>query len=367
MKTHILAAAVLTLSSHLAWGQVEIPLSDQASTIGDAYRMFKNRNPVSVGSLIGDPGGPQHWDFSKGPQDLIHSFRIIDPGDTAYENDFPNAVYTEETDRESEGNKGWSFHRNVPGQGRVYYGFYDESQTIGSKKVIFNDNTNDIPELLKFGLKWDRVVKFPSNIDAAGLPVSVSISFDSRAHIDAYGTMDLPELGKVSVLRVNELNRWDTIADILGNETLLDAFYVRNYYWYAKGVGIVARITSDGERMPPAQTFPEAAHFYRLFETSKTVPATDEGSENNVVPPVEDDHSSPVSGLSISVNGGFVLLNWTSQPEGGPYRIEFVDSITGPSWQELATINGESYIEQLGDDRHRFFRVLNQGAEVPEG
>ena len=339
------------------WGQVEISLSDLASRPGDTYRMVSNAGTVSVSSLVGEAGGPQHWDLSGAPPDREHSYRIVAIAETDFQPAFPQASYAIEENRSHDGSQALSFYRNLSGQGRQYFGFYDGGVSIASQQVVFDAPTIDLPTPLRFGDGWNRLVEYPSDLSGGGLdfPVSVSILFDSIAAVDAYGTMALPGIGTVDVLRVNESNRYETIANLFGMPTALDAQFFQSYSWYAPEIGLVAQIVSGAETRAPADPLDRAAHIFRLVASSRFESVTPElePPDTDPVPATTDN----VTGLQVSLSGALTVLEWEVHPNAEKYRVLAADSLRSGAWDVIATVSGEIYVDPSAIRPQRFYQV----------
>lgn len=339
----LFAGAGWLASASLGLGQVEISVSDLAAEPGDSFEMVSNRGSISVAGFVGHAGGPQHWDFSEGPSDLEHTFRIVEISETGMARDFRQATYAEEQTRETEGSRALAFYRNLPGEGRQYFGFFDDSVAQASQQVVFDAPTIDLHLPLRFGDEWRRFVDFPSTVSGFDSPIPLEIKFDSIATVDAYGTMTLPHIGTVDVLRVNESNQYETSADFLGMAIPIENQFFQNYYWYAPKIGLVAEMVSDAATRPPSDPLDRAAHFFRLVGTSK------KGMESPACVSVEN--------LEISAVTGFLSFRWLPDPSATTFQILAADAIDG-EWTEVAQVNSATFALALDGAMYRFYQVV---------
>jgi hypothetical protein len=334
-RTLIFLAA--TLSSLAAHGQVTFSNATLPHEVGDYNRAYLATN-VDVSGVLGNTGGPQHWDFSQ-PQaagEVIQGTDIVPPTDGGNQGLFPKATYAERTRNESTGALNWSYYQIVGGQGREYYGFVDTNSNPDAPVKAFSAPTVDLPGPVQFGLTWTRSVDFT---DFAVI-IDFAVHFTAQAKVDAYGTVSLPGMGDWPALRVNEMHEYDYIDTSFGIANYTN--YFRDYYWLVPGVGKAVEIISPGSNngAPPAN-FTSAATLTRVFETGAVQPA-----------------AQPVSALRIHVQDGQVILDWSAAANATGYRVEFTSPLTGGTWALSAEPFVNTWTEPVGTNAQRFYRVF---------
>lgn len=281
-------------------GQIAVRTTDLPANIGDWRRAYSDTTGSSVVGRIGTSGGPQRWDFSHPPQaaEAILRVDIVGGTDGACSTRASASVYAERTTRESSGCSSWEYYSLEPGRGRWYHGLCDPCGNAAGRGVVFAAPTLELPDC-GYGDAWERVVEWDDNLSTVLGDVAIAIQFTSRARVDAYGTLALPELGEVPALRVSETNTYRTFLKDFGIQ--IDTQYFHNLYWLAPGIGravhIVSKPATDG---PPPPTNPPG-NVLRVF-----------------------DHSlkpRPITNLSIQVVGPKLLLSWDSVGAGVRYVI----------------------------------------------
>jgi hypothetical protein len=349
MKSGLLAAAVL-LPAWFAHGQVTITSSDMFSAVGQYYRVYAGNKSADVTGLLGNPGGPQTWDFStNGPTNLIYRFEYAAPSDSGVGDDFPLAQVAEKQVNELNGTTmAWLFLKQTSGTGRINYGFYSPDSMPSEGQ--FNPPITDFPDPMKYQDSWTIDTTYDSSIGDSTVSVPITIEYTATVSVDAYGTIILPGLGSLECLRINELDKYETLVDLSGSGdmTSYDTEYIRIYYFISPGHGVVATIDSDQTSSAPSASFTSAAQFTRLFDFSRST-AQSPGAVTNLT-------------LKIVADAG-VLLSWSKTLNTVSYRVEYSPNPAGTNaWQELATTTGNSYFDtDTSDSQQRFYRVVSLG------
>ena len=229
---------------------------------------------IVADGLIGEIGGPQRWDFTTGPTGNRFDYEIVSPAESPAGELFAGANFVERLDRQLEEVTGWTYYRLGPA-GRELHGFYDEVANANFPAVVFDQPIVDLPSQMEFLDEWSASGSFPTQLDVAGSTVDMVVTVTINSVVDGFGTVVLPGLGEIEVLRVNELNSQTPIADIGGIPIQLERVYSRTYLWISKDYGIVAQLTSEAGTLIPPPDFPIAGRFIRLVECSAPDPVAD--------------------------------------------------------------------------------------------
>jgi hypothetical protein len=341
-----LIGTIFSISTLPAQEAITITSADMFNEIGLYYRAFMNNpvSPVPVSDLIGEKGGPQLWDFADGPTDTIQRFDYVPVDELSHGQDFPDATFAERKTNEATGESEFLYLEKVP-EGRKVYGFYSENFNPLAPSNVFVPPIVDFPAQINFGDKWSTAVAYTADI--FGIPAI--ISQNSTFEVDAFGIIDLPEVGFGDTLRVNELVEISIEVDLFGEGTFqnISTDFVRNLYWFRPGMGIAAQMNSTQSGSPPADNFNNATAFLRLFETNKEAgPSCEE--------------AQPVSDLSISLGSNSALLKWTKTECAQSYRVESTTTPDGlESWTELGTTSDNFMLDtSIKGNPLRFYRVI---------
>jgi len=323
---------------------------DMFNESGLFYRAYVNETnpnlstPVLVSNLIGEKGGPHLWDFTTGPQDDVLRFDYFDINEVSLGEFFPGATFVERKTVESNGVEEFLFLEQVTGVGRRVYGFF--SGTFEPPNNQFLTPIIDFPDQIKYGDSWSNTITFPSSYLGLQAIINQSVDFE----VDAFGILELPELGFGETLRINSLTVQSTAIDFTGDGTFQDvgSGFFRTYYWLRPGLGIAAQMVSQTSisAIPP-DNFLLANSFSRLFETNKVR---------------QDDlckDPDPVSGLALALNSNIVLIKWNENECANSYRVEYLDGFNFvDTWQELGTTSKTFITDSSIRENQRYYRVI---------
>ena len=368
MKTFLAAFAGISIALP-AFGQVTIRSADMFSQPGQYYRAYLNSHaiipqPIPVRDYLGEPGGPNLWDFTVGPTNEIVRVDYVNPEGTVFGHPFPGVTLAERMTFES-GNRGsqWIFIEQTPLVGRKVFGFY-ESSVFTVSSHVFEPPIVDFPDPMRFGDKWSTTVSWTTG--ALGFDL-IRITQVSEFEVDAYGIIELPNLGFSDALRVNEKVTTtqalptDSVGgggleDEPGNPGGGDGGFTnvgvrisRNLYFFRPGFGLVAEIHSNPSEADPGSSFHQATFFSRMFETDRT-------------PPEACNQPSPVNDLEISLSAGRALLKWSVTECTDYYRVEYSPHGGGAgSWQTLGETQNTFMVDPLaGSAPMRLYRVISR-------
>ena len=378
MKTSAALLLGCFVATTALWGQITIRSSDMFSKVGEYYRTYGNLSPqqtalfgietIPIREQVGESGGPHLWDFTDGPTDEPRRFDYVDPSKTIVGASFPGVTLAERMTLEATGDVKWLLLEQVPLVGRRVFGTFDTD--VDELARIFDQPIVDFPDPMQFGDTWSTSVTFTNTFSILGLTAKLRTTQIAEYEVDAWGEIELPNLGFGQVLRVNVLTQQiDAIeADALGGSTGdpdLDAelgagptftdvqqTYFRSLFFLRKGLGIVAQIISAPSPAPPGENFQEASQFVRMFETNK-------------VPPELCTEPGAVDDLDISYSGGRALLKWGPTDCTDSYRVEYsnLGGIPG-SWKSVGETQGTFLVAPTAAlDPSRIYRVISRKAD----
>ena len=332
----ILLFLICSLLSIKTTAQITFPITDLPQQAGYRYRAYVGAT-VSVSGLLGQPGGPQQWNFSQ-PQtggEVVERMDIVsatDGGNSAF---VPQATYADRLTNESNGEKSWTYYTVNTNQGRLCYGFVDTNSNPDFPVKTFYSPTVDLPASVYFGQTWSRSVTF----NDFAVFIDFVVHFTADASVDAYGTILLPGIGSVPALRVNEVHTYRYQDITLG--ILNYTNYFRDYYWLVPSIGKAVDIISQSSQTgPPVTNFATAGSFLRVFESSTAGP-------------------HPVAGLRIQpLSSLTIILDWQSDTNATGYRVEVAGTLATNGWQTLAEPTSNSWVEAfMPAVSQRFFKV----------
>lgn len=346
-----LAFGSLTLQA-----QITISAGDMFNQVGQYYRAYSNDGDVNVSGLLGTVGGPQAWDFTTGPQDLIYRFDYLTAESAGHGEMFPGAKFAERKTVESTGATAFMYLEQVAAEGRMNYGFFDPEFSSTLPASPFNPAINDFPDTISYQDTWSASTTFDTEIvildpdpeEGGEFAIPARINYSATATADAYGILNQPGIGFGDCLRVNELASYDITVDLLGdgNYQSVDLQYVRNVYFLRKGRGIAVQVTSKQQATPPPDNFATAAAVVRMFETNHA----DGGNEEVFI-----------KDFRISMGKDQALLQWTKASGVASYRVEYTTNLTAPGggWQELRSTTANFVIDDtVKTASMRLYRVI---------
>lgn len=348
--------------------QTTISATDMFNQPGQYYRAYANatnNTSVSVSGMLGSTGGPQLWDFTTGPSEVIYRFDYLAVNNAPHGADFAPAgaqLAEQKTDESNTVSQSWLYFTQDPTKGRMTYGFYDDSFAAGigasQGEEIFSSPINDFPATIQYGSAWSCATSFTNTITfgdpadpTASFTADLVIAYSASDTVDAYGVVNSPGIGFGDCLRVNELVTYDTSADFNDGSGLqhLETDYVRNYYWIRPGRGIVAQVTSQqSSSAPPDNNFLTATAVLRMFETNHK----DAGQTTT---------PTGIQGFKMTLGPSGALLQWTTLASFTHYQVQYTATPAG-GWQNLGAVTTQNYaIDPAGGKAGtpiRFYRVV---------
>ena len=362
MKERLLPIAVAILAAFSARSQITITSADMFNEAGLYDLAYANnyepRSPTTsypVANIMGSAGPSRFWNFISGPTNKVWRFDYLNSAGRPEAAAFPQAKIAERKTVVDSNQLSWLMFEQVPNLGRKVYGFYDEDFSSDTPSNVFNPPIIDFPKQINYGDTWNTSTTIATSIALLDPEIFDSIptqvTFISNFKVDAWGIVDLPGLGLLDALRVNEEQSIAVAVDLDGEGQFqnIETDYARTYYWLSPGHGIVAQLASVQSTTPPDNNFPLATAFVRMFETNKKLSAgcTDPG---------------PVTDLKIKISNGKVLLQWTKTLCAKQYRVEYSNNPSdNRSWKTLGDLTPDEFmLDTTGSqDRMRFYRVVS--------
>jgi hypothetical protein len=328
-----------------AQAQTTITSADMFNQVGQYYMTYANstnNGPVDVSTLLGTASSTaQLWDFTTGPQDVTNRYDYLAATNTPYGADFvavgakvAQQLTTEGTTNALE----WLYFTEDPVKGQLDYGFYNPSFSPVQPESVYTNALQDWPISIHYLDSWlGTTVFYSSNymaLDGVLIGFGVQVTLTSTDTVDAYGLVNLPNLGFMDCLRVNELNEWD-IAYNLGDGSGWGeggTQYSLSYYWLAPGRGIAVEIDSEQySSTPPVDMGGQALSLERMFATNHPLPGTN--------PP------STISGFKITLGSTAALLGWTALTGVSSYTVEYTTNLAGTiTWQSLGSPTASNFM-----------------------
>lgn len=349
MRRFLMMSMLLTVAGSVS-AQVTLTSIDMFYAPNQYYRMYSNTGDVSVSSgIYGNPdtSNPQFWDFTTGPENKILDYDYILPQDSGHDDDFPQATLVEHKVDSSAAGESWMFLDQTFGVGRTNYGFYDEGFSSVMPAGVFNPPILDFPDPMQIGSNWTVTTSFYTQLYSMGAWLNVRIDYNASSVVDAFGIMNLPQLGFANGLRVNELATYDAYVDMFGDGTYyyMSTDYIRTYYFLMEDHGIVSQISSLQMDHDPGNNFTTASIYVRMFETNHPT---------GELPP------EPVTDLQITPGSGMNLLFWSPTAGAAEYRVEYCsDPLFDGTVYTLGTTESDYMLDSaISGVTRRFYRVI---------
>jgi hypothetical protein len=338
--------------------QITITSDDMYNQPGEYYRSYVNqppallqRFPVTVAGKLGESGGPNFWDFTEGPTDEVFRYDYVERATSIVFNDFPEASLAERSYRESKPNDvSWIMLDDVENLGRKVFGFWIINAQFDDPSNRFTLPIIDFPAEINYGDTWTTTAEYQNSL--LGIPAIYNEVQSFEA--DAYGFIELPELGVFECLRINSLKDFSVAIDFNGTATFtnVERQFTRIYYWLVPGKGIAAQIVSEPSGNPVAEQFNLASMFQRTFETNK---------EEKNAGCLE---AAAVTGLDIVHQPNLVRLKWNEADCAQNYRVQFTTSGLGTEdWTDLSPTpyTDTFFIDtNVNKARVKIYRVLSE-------
>lgn len=298
---------------------------------------------ASLPPLLG--GAPlQQWNFgaAEQPDESVLRTDIIAPANGGNSGSFPSAIYAEQDTMEPSTIVGWRYY-GFTGAGRVYYGL-DEPVPDATPQAVFVPPAIDIPASVQFGQTWNRTLYWNTLYYES---ILVSNYCSASAIVDAYGTMDLPQIGAVPAYRVHETHSY-IISEIADPPVPLDMHTDQYYYWLVPNLGVAVEILLLGNNVLYPVDMPYTNTFQRMYFANYF-------TNSGPTPPIPPSIPSFPTNLSIQKIGESVVLNWQNFTNATSYRIDYVGG--SGTWEPLGYTAGNAWTDSISSVQ-RYYRVV---------
>ncbi|MFH1198159.1 MAG: T9SS type A sorting domain-containing protein [bacterium] len=207
MKKLLLSLFVLSFLNTLN-AQIVINFTDVQSQSVFGTQIIFHVDETSRDFDLGNPGGPNYWDFSELGTTITYDQTILDPVQTKYGGQFPEAEYAfYEKVTALEGVSELWWYEGFPNNTVATFGFISETATtlgtIKAKEVCIPPEVMGVFPL-SLGTQWSFTGQRTYTLYAGIFPVETVSDVVVDYKVDAYGTMKLPGGKTVEVLRLFE-------------------------------------------------------------------------------------------------------------------------------------------------------------------
>lgn len=249
----ILLGIVLLALTGSSRAQIEITWDEYMLDVGTVIEQESAGDTVTVD--VGNPGGPQVWDFTSQACAVVTETRVVERTTTPFADQFPSANFVLETD--SADSLHWHYHQVTPSFSEFQGWGWQIPDTSVYKRFSPPGRT---PLPLVYGSSYHYEWGWSDTMEADPDTIIYSFQTYGRHTVDAYGTVQIP-LGNFKTLRVAS---FDTITITWIMEDIsFDATTTHiNYSWLSEDVGQVVCIGSDIDETDP--NFTTAHCFSRL-------------------------------------------------------------------------------------------------------
>lgn len=360
LRSLLAAAALLAAITATTQAQVTITSADLFNQVGQYYQAYANNptNTVTITStMLGSAStNAQFWDFSTGPTDVTYRFDYLPASQGTNGADFVALGATmaqRQTMTNDPADIQFLYFKLDPTRGQVDYGFYDPSFSASQPESFFTNvnGLQDFPNTIQFGGTWSGATVFESVYSLAGFgDFPDQITYTSTDTVDAFGYVNLPDLGLQECLRVHEAVEYDTAMDLGSGYQSVGTEYILNYYWLVPGHGIAVQINSTPSSTPVADALPGGAQeLVRMFQayhpTSVIVPT-----------------NTYIQGLKLAFLPTAGFLSWTALTGASSYTVQYsTNLVSSTNWHTLTTTASNFALDPAAvtaSAPRRFYRVL---------
>ncbi|RJP76923.1 MAG: T9SS C-terminal target domain-containing protein [Candidatus Zixiibacteriota bacterium] len=246
MQRFITVLSLLLVTALGAQGQIVITLDEVPSAPGTEFRYYAQAGD-SFQVNIGNPGGPQVWDFSQGDTASIVSDLYLDPAQSPPQYSRANVVIqTSQLNLFGISEPGLLYNRLAP-RGFIL-GAATTSYQGTALAINFMPYVTQYPLPLVMGTPWTNTVAIDQVFNVSGSEYRLVLNATLNHQVDAWGTVHVP-LGSYDALRMR--------TNVTYNMTLyIRIFFVWvpisqqsgnsfNYDWRAENVGSVLNVNSN--------------------------------------------------------------------------------------------------------------------------
>ena len=226
-----LCVAACWLSVACAFGQITIT----AGNIPGPGTVLEGREVYGEFVTVGPSGANQQWVLPDYMWMEMDEIEFVDPDNTPFADDFPNATRAMRTGGEYEGHEGWNYLFQRISQSALWeQGMAFQADTF-SFLMPYQDESMRAPLPLTYGSSWTSVAKWVFE----PLPGFPFINTDSSIiTMDGWGTLTT-DFGTKQVLRAFG-HTWEIVDPPIGQTTTTEYVY---YSWVDQRCVIVCDMT----------------------------------------------------------------------------------------------------------------------------
>jgi len=211
MKKVITTIFVLIFAS-ITNAQITITLSDEENQVYVEKNITEYVDTLMRQVDIGAPGNNANiWDYSfldKNEAAMIFNETVVDPSETEFADNFPNADYAIYMNGDNEYGTGelWRYFGSE-GNTAVSYGYgFNGTTDLGSGSVLAVDEPAEIGGVypMTLGTEWTYEGTETTTLRVGVIPVIITTDINVTYKIDAFGTLILPGNKRVEALRLYE-------------------------------------------------------------------------------------------------------------------------------------------------------------------
>jgi len=329
-------AAALAVGATTMQAQITITASDMFNQVGQYYYAYCNSSNTTVTASVSIPGPAsataQLWDFSTGPQDITYRFDYIPASQGSNGSQFVALGATMAQQQVDQGNPNdvqFLYFKQDSVRGQVDFGFYDPTFSASQPQSYFTNanGLQDFPNNITYGSTWAGTAIFESVYSFSGLgDFPDRITYTSSDKVDAFGYVNLPNLGVLPCVRVHEAVEYDIEFDLQDGNGYQQygTQYGLNYYWLAQGYGMAVQINATQQTSPPADDLSGGiATLVRMFN-----------AYHPAAPPVK----TYIQNFKIAHYSGSAILSWTALTGATSYTVQYSTNLaSSTNWQTLTT------------------------------
>ena len=197
----------ITAVSCTALAQITITSSDMANTFAVGNSAENHQDTLISSINIGSPGGGNSWDFTMLQSDITGTVTSVDPATTPYISDFPGANFANHTVTTNQGTTLDLYFYLRLNDSLGYIGSGLTNNILPGFVTFVMNDPNKIQAVLPmtYNTNWNENFTQTVINEFNGNPIStITSSVSNNAVVDAYGTMTLPNIPVLDVLRLRE-------------------------------------------------------------------------------------------------------------------------------------------------------------------
>jgi len=256
----LLVSAIVSAIIIPARTQISITSPDLFSFIG-THKIMETDTSGSVTVNVGSAGASQSWDFTGTiVRGNIETWDFLDPVNTPYSADFPNANIALRVSSASYSDTVYTFFRidnsSFTEVGQVL--FFQDTTMLEQKSVLV------MPLPFTMGAHW--ISRDSSEFGVPGYKI-VEIEIQDNT-VDAWGNINVPS-GQHECLRLREDGNYITNTYVNNILILSDTIRTVNYTWMTKEVIVAAQAESQANDTNP--NFTNASTFSRNIQAQTSI------------------------------------------------------------------------------------------------